>query len=173
MVPVIRRPPFIYKNPSGPLYGAWAELELTDTVATGFGGLRMPIGSPNLDLYSILGARYFNDGLSITPKVPGFGFQHSASANKDWVDPIVGLTGRYRIDDKWFVNAEGHIGGPQQQRCRPGGRPASRPANGAGCSLPFRSALLIGCLRAGVWSHAQVFIATAIDQASWFRAGVG
>ena len=41
-----------------------------------------------------------NDGLPITPKVPVFGFQHSASANKDWVDPIVGLTGRYRIDDK-------------------------------------------------------------------------
>jgi hypothetical protein len=82
----------------------------------------MPIGSPNLDLYSIVGARYFNDGLSITPKVPGFGFQHSASANKDWVDPIVGLTGRYRIDDKWFVNTEGDIGGPQQQRCRPHGR---------------------------------------------------
>lgn len=91
-------------------------------MARGFGGLRMPIGSPNLDLYSILGARYFNDGLSITPKVPGFGFQHSASANKDWVDPIVGLTGRYRIDDKWFVNTEGDIGGPQQQRCRPHGR---------------------------------------------------
>ena len=91
-------------------------------MARGFGGLRMPIGSPNLDLYSILGARYFNDGLSITPKVPGFGFQHSASANKDWVDPIVGLTGRYRIDDKWFVNTEGDIGGPQQQRYRPGAR---------------------------------------------------
>ena len=60
----------------------------------------MPIGPPNLDLYSTLGARYFNDGLPITPKVPVFGFQHSASANKDWVDPIVGLTGRYRIDDK-------------------------------------------------------------------------
>ena len=111
MVPVIRRPTFIYKNPSGPLYSAWAELELTDTVATGFGGLRMPIGSPNLDLYSILGARYFNDGLSITPRVPVFGFQHSAAANKDWVDPIVGLTGRYRIDDKWFVNAEGTSAG--------------------------------------------------------------
>jgi hypothetical protein len=65
------------------LYGAGAELKLTDTGATGFGGLRMPIGRPNLDLYSILAARYFNDGLSITPKVQVFGFQHSASANKD------------------------------------------------------------------------------------------
>jgi hypothetical protein len=51
-----------------------------------------------------------------------FGFLHSASANKDWVDPIVRLTGRYPIDDKWFVNAEGDIGGPQQQRYRPNAR---------------------------------------------------
>jgi hypothetical protein len=92
----------------------------------------MPIGPPNLDLYSIPGARYFNDGLSITPKVPVFGFLHSASANKDWVDPIVGLTGRYRIDDNWFANAEGDIGGPQQQRRRPRGRPASCPAKRSG-----------------------------------------
>ena len=105
MVPVIWCPTFIYKNPSRPLYGAGAELKLTDTVATGFGGLRMPIEPPNLDLYSIPGARYFNDGLSITPKVPVFGFLHSASASKDWVDPFVRLTGRYPIDDKWFVNA--------------------------------------------------------------------
>jgi hypothetical protein len=60
------------------LYGARAELKLTDTVATGFGGLRMPIGPPNLDLYSIPGARYFNDGLSINPqgssvRIPAFG----------------------------------------------------------------------------------------------------
>ena len=132
----------------------------------------MPIGSPSLDLYSILGARYFNDGLSITPKVPGFGFQHSASANKDWVDPIVGLTGRYRIDDKWFVNTEGDIGAPHQQRCRPHGRllRVLQTERDAPChsEKPF-DRLSSG----GVWSHAQAFIASAIDQASWFRAGVG
>jgi hypothetical protein len=40
-----------------------------------------------------------------------FGFLHWASANNDWVDPIVRLTGRYPIDDKRFVNAEGESAG--------------------------------------------------------------
>jgi hypothetical protein len=106
----------------------------------------MPIGSPNLDLYSILGAQYFNDGLSITHKVPVFGFQHSASANKDWLDPIVGLTGATESMTSGLSTPKETSAGLNER-------------NGAGCSLPFRSALLISCLRAGIWSRAQVFIA--------------
>ena len=57
------------------------------------------------------GARFFRDTVSLTLTGPVAGFQHSASATKDWIDPLVGAYAHYRIDDKWFVNAEADIGG--------------------------------------------------------------
>jgi len=102
-----------FKNPDSPLFGVGANIKLTTTIATGFGGLRIPIGPPNLELYGTIGARYFEDGIAITLKGPVFGFQHYTSASKDWIDPVVGLAAHYRIDDRWFVNAQGDIGGLQ------------------------------------------------------------
>jgi hypothetical protein len=100
-----------FKNPSSPLYGVEANVKLTSTIVTGFGGLRIPIGPPNLELYGTVGARYFGDGLSITLTTPVFGFQHNTSSSKDWIDPVVGFAAHYTIDPKWFVNAQGDIGG--------------------------------------------------------------
>jgi hypothetical protein len=102
---------FTFKNPDSPLYGVGTNVKLTSTIVTGFGGLRIPIGPPNLELYGTVGARYFEDGVSITLKGPVFGFQHYTSASKDWIDPVVGLAAHYRIDPKWFVNAQADIGG--------------------------------------------------------------
>ncbi len=101
----------IFQNPSSALYGAGADIKLTTTIVTAFGGLRIPIGPPNLELYGTLGARYFNDGVSNTLTGPVFGFQHHTSVSKNWIDPVVGLVGHYRINDRWFVNALGDIGG--------------------------------------------------------------
>jgi hypothetical protein len=100
-----------FKNPDSPLYGVGADLKLSSTIVTGFGGLRIPIGPPNLALYGTVGARYFNDRLSVTLRTPVFGFERSATGNRDWVDPVIGLAGTYRIDDRWFVNGLADIGG--------------------------------------------------------------
>ena len=100
-----------FKNPDSPLFGVGANVKLTSTIVTGFGGLRIPVGPPNLELYGTAGARYFNDGLSITLKGPVFGFQHYTSQSKDWIDPVVGFAAHYRINDRWFVNALADIGG--------------------------------------------------------------
>jgi hypothetical protein len=100
-----------FQNPSSPLFGAGANLRLDTALITGFGGVRIPIGPPNLDLYGIAGARYFYDEISITLRSPVSGFERGASASKSWADPIVGLNGHYRINDMWFVNGEGDIGG--------------------------------------------------------------
>lgn len=100
-----------YKNPASPLFGSGADLSLTAAIVTGFGGLRIPIGPPNLELYGTLGVRYFNDRLSITLHGPVGLFPLSATADRDWADPVVGLAGHYRIDDKWYVNGQADIGG--------------------------------------------------------------
>jgi hypothetical protein len=100
-----------FQNPSSPLYGAGADLRLNTALITGFGGVRIPIGPPDLALYGTAGARYFYDEISIALRSPVSGFERDASASKSWVDPIVGLSAHYRINDKWFVNGEGDIGG--------------------------------------------------------------
>jgi hypothetical protein len=100
-----------YKDPSSVLFGTQADIKLSVTIATAFGGVRIPIGPPNLQLYGTLGARYFNDGVAITLRTPVFGFEHFTSAHKDWIDPVIGLAAHYRVNDKWFVNAQADIGG--------------------------------------------------------------
>jgi hypothetical protein len=40
-----------------------------------------------------------------------FGFEHFTSVSKDWIDPVMGLAAHYRVNDKWFVNAQADIGG--------------------------------------------------------------
>lgn len=100
-----------FNNPTSPLFGANANITLNEVIATGFGGLRIPIGPPNLELYGTVGARYFNLRAETTLTTPVFGFQLSSSETKDWIDPVGGLAAHYRIDDKWFVNALADMGG--------------------------------------------------------------
>jgi hypothetical protein len=100
-----------FKNPNSALYGTQANLTLNEVVATGLGGIRIPIGPPNLEAYAIGGVRWFGTSDSLTLTHPVIGFENHASLYKDWADPIVGLTARYNIDPKWFVNSEADIGG--------------------------------------------------------------
>jgi hypothetical protein len=100
-----------FNNPASPLYATQANLTLNEAVATGLGGVRIPIGPSNLEFYAIGGVRWFGTSDSLTLTHPVFGFETSASLHKDWIDPVAGFYARYRIDPKWFVNAEGDIGG--------------------------------------------------------------
>ncbi len=95
----------------GPFSAAGVDLTLTQGMATAFGGLRIPVGPPNLELYGTVGARYMYSGnkLTLSTPVPGFGL--STSANKSWVNPVAGLAGQYRFDDRWFMNGLADVGG--------------------------------------------------------------
>ena len=46
-------------NPDNALYGGKTSLTLNEGVITAFGGVRVPLGVPNLDLYGTVGARNF------------------------------------------------------------------------------------------------------------------
>jgi hypothetical protein len=100
-----------YQGISSPLFGSTADLTLKLTVVTGFGGLKIPAGPPNLDLYGIVGVRDINGELSNTLQIPVAGFERSASRSRNFIDPIAGLAATYRIDDKWFLNGEIDAGG--------------------------------------------------------------
>ena len=88
-----------------------AGLTLNETLATAYGGVRIPTANPDWSVYAILGARYFNVNGSLELQVPFGGYSRFASQGKDWVDEIVGLKARHRIDDKWFLDFEGDMGG--------------------------------------------------------------
>jgi hypothetical protein len=87
-----------------------ADLTLKEAFATAFGGLRIPIGPPNLELYGTVGARYMYSGTKLVLTTP-LGFSNSQSVDKGWVNPVAGFAARYRFDDRWFMNLFGDLGG--------------------------------------------------------------
>ena len=92
------------------LYGGQADLTLNEGFVTAFGGVKIPLAMPNLDLYGTAGLRYFVSGTKLSVSGP-FGIGTSTSVNKDWLMPVAGLTAQYRFDDRWFMNVLADIGG--------------------------------------------------------------
>ena len=86
------------------------DLTLTQGFATAFGGVRIPVGPPNLELYGTVGARLMHSGTKVDLTTP-LGFSNTQSANKNWVNPVAGVAGQYRFDDRWFMNVLADIGG--------------------------------------------------------------
>ena len=100
-----------FENPTSALFGDHANLTLTEAIVTAFGGLRIPIGPPNLELYGTLGARYFHIHTALDLSFPVTGFEPNFRLTKDWVDPVAGITAHYAINDKWFINFLTDLGG--------------------------------------------------------------
>src|SRR5271166_6123991 len=100
----------LLKEGPGP-FGVNAGITLNETAATAYGGVRIPTANADWRVYGILGARYFNLNGSIDLQGPFGGYSREASQEKEWVDEIVGVKARHRIDDKWFLDFEGDVGG--------------------------------------------------------------
>ncbi len=100
----------VVKGGPGP-FGANAGVTLNEIIATAYGGVRIPTANPDWRVYGILGARYFNLNGSLELQGPFGGYSRVASQGKEWVDEIVGVKARHRIDDKWFIDFEGDVGG--------------------------------------------------------------
>lgn len=99
------------KDPSSPLFGDHANLTLTQGIFTAFGGVRIPVGPPNLQLYGTLGARYFYSRTALDLSFPVAGFESNFAITKNWADPVAGLAGHYAINDKYFINFLADMGG--------------------------------------------------------------
>lgn len=92
--------------------GLNANLGVSEAIGTAFAGYRIPINSPNLALYGTLGVRVFDvsGSLSLTAAPLIFAFNRSASGTQTWADPVAGVMGWYRIDDRWFLSGEADVG---------------------------------------------------------------
>ena len=100
-----------FENPESALYGDHANLTLTLGIATAFGGVRIPVGPPNLELYGTLGARGVHIHTALDLSFPVTGFAPHFGLTKNWADPVAGLAAHYAINDKWFVNFLADMGG--------------------------------------------------------------
>jgi hypothetical protein len=101
-----------FQNPTGPLFGDHGNLTLTQGIFTAFGGLRIPVGPPNLQLYGTVGVRYFYSRTALDLSFPVSGYPSAGFAiTKNWADPLVGLAAHYAINDKYFINFLADMGG--------------------------------------------------------------
>jgi hypothetical protein len=99
------------RNPNSALYGGQTDLTLNEGFITAFGGVRVPLGLPNFDLYGTVGARNFYSGTKLTVTGPLALFSGTESVIKDWVMPVGGFAAQYRFYDRWFMNMLADLGG--------------------------------------------------------------
>ncbi|HEY1887303.1 MAG TPA: hypothetical protein VGG86_14865 [Roseiarcus sp.] len=99
------------KNPNSDLFGTSIDLTLSEGIITGFGGVRLPVGVPNLDFYGTVGARYYDLGTKINVTGPLGVFSPTQTYHKGWIDPVAGFAAQYRFNDRWFTNVLGDLGG--------------------------------------------------------------
>ncbi|MBS7538877.1 hypothetical protein [Ancylobacter lacus] len=88
-----------------------ADATLTQTIATGAVGYKLPIGVANLDLAVTAGLRYVQLSTDLDVTLSGHDFAWSRSDSEQWVDPTVGFVLQWAITDRWYLNAMADIGG--------------------------------------------------------------
>jgi hypothetical protein len=67
------------------------------------------ISEDNAELTAFVGARYsyLSTDISFTGAAP----ELSADRGKSWIDPVIGMRGVWEINDRWFLQGGGDIGG--------------------------------------------------------------
>ncbi|MFG1466262.1 hypothetical protein V5F77_25740 [Xanthobacter sp. DSM 24535] len=92
--------------------GTQVSFSETQITASAIVGYRLPVSLPeNIELSGTVGLRYqhLSADIGISPAVlPIF---ISREGTQDWVDPTIGLSLQYKINDTWFLNALADIGG--------------------------------------------------------------
>ncbi|WP_353472215.1 hypothetical protein PVT71_13020 [Salipiger sp. H15] len=79
----------------------------TSTLTLAFGGTVSQSYNHTVDLYG--GFRYWNLDNSYRVYTPGGRFKKDTNA--DWTDPIIGMSARYAINDRWQAFGAADIGG--------------------------------------------------------------
>lgn len=92
-------------SPGLPVRG---DVDTKEFMLTLQGGYRF-YDTPGLTLDGLAGARYWH--ISNELSVNALGQNRTFKESFDWVDPLLGLRGFARIDDRWSVQAQADIGG--------------------------------------------------------------
>lgn len=96
----------------GPRKNLKADATMRQFIGSGVAGYRLPLGLPeNVALSGTVGFRYqyLNTKIRLSSKVGPRSI--SRSGTEDWIDPTIGLSLQWAINEKWFVNGLADIGG--------------------------------------------------------------
>jgi len=92
--------------------GSQVDFTQTQITASGLVGYKLPLGLPeNIELSATVGFRYqhLKAKLDFSPALYPVIFNREGS--EGWIDPTVGFSLHYDMNDKWFVNVIADVGG--------------------------------------------------------------
>jgi len=91
--------------------GTKVDFKMRQLIASALVGYRLPIGGPDLDVYATAGLRYQRLTAEIEA-LPGLiPITLSRSSIEQWLDPTVGFSATWRINERWFANVLADVGG--------------------------------------------------------------
>ena len=92
--------------------GSQVDFTQTQITASGLVGYKLPLGLPeNVELSATVGFRYqrLKAELDFSPGL--YPITISREGTEGWIDPTVGFSLHYAVNDKWFVNVIADVGG--------------------------------------------------------------
>lgn len=93
------------------------KVEVSQTIVEGFVGYRVlqdrDLGGSGFSLDALAGARYVRINTDVDASVDGLGAGSRGALDRtvDFVDPVIGLRGRYYLDERWNLTLYADIGG--------------------------------------------------------------
>lgn len=91
--------------------GTKVDFKMRQLIASALVGYRLPIGAPDLDIYATAGLRYQRLTAEIEATPGLIPVTLSRSSVEQWVDPTVGFSATWRINERWFANILADVGG--------------------------------------------------------------
>ncbi len=91
--------------------GTKVDFKMRQLIASALVGYRLPIGGPDLDIYATAGLRYQRLTAEIEASPGLIPVTLSRRSIEQWVDPTVGFSATWRINERWFANLLADVGG--------------------------------------------------------------
>lgn len=91
--------------------GTKVDFKMRQLIASALVGYRLPLGGPDLDIYATAGLRYQRLTAEIEASPGLIPVTLSRRGTEQWVDPTVGFSATWRVNERWFANLLGDVGG--------------------------------------------------------------
>lgn len=108
---VIRPPGIRHPTLAAIAPGTKVDFKMRQLIASALVGYRLPLGGPNLDVYATAGLRYQRLTAELEASPGLIPITLSRSSIEQWVDPTVGFSATWRINERWFANILADVGG--------------------------------------------------------------
>lgn len=100
-----------HSTPAGVAPGTKVDLKLRQLISSALVGYRLALGGSDLDVYATAGLRYqrLTAEIDAFPGLIPIGLNRRST--EQWIDPTIGISANWRINERWFVNVLADVGG--------------------------------------------------------------